>query len=385
MKKKILFYLIFTLFTHYTNSYCGQHLSIVLDNNNELHLEPNGSTQDANYTTSPTLAYANCPNFYDWILNNNNSNIAYRIMDIGIKNLEKIINKAIDREIQFYDTHFVLYHGQKREFLLTQDIYKKLYEKINKVRLRKFIFLRIPNDEFDEYKNMTKFLRRNDPYQYGFDNDPYINKHILSVNASLFGNSLYTINKYISECTFKYFVRSQNITSMDFLDLCEDAFETLQINSLFYNYTTDLIDLISLLSNYEKEKTGILLQIFIPKEKINNITYRAKVQGNPFYQTSIMQFDTSSAISEYTNTLIRMQNNRSFYNNYFANMFDIDELQFRLLLTNDVILNPNSGVNIFRYTNITPNLTSYKQKLSILINKIIKDLEELNLTTSINN
>ena len=383
--KMLLLFVAINLCIATTSSY-NNHINILFDSNDNLSLQLNYPLQNSYYTYSPTLAYTSFPDFNQHILQNNYVNIKNRILDIGPATIEKIINEAISKEIEFCkNTYFVFYHGQRREFQLLQDLYTKLYEIFNDTKLNDFLFLRIPDKEFSKFDNINDFFAIYSPYHL-FDNNPLVNKHILAVNVSLFGNSISSINKYISECTFKYFVRSSNITRVDFLDLCLDMFKIFKVKQHFRTYRSNLARLISLLSTNEPQKAGSLIQIFIPQNLVNEITYRSTPGGIPFNTTPMwMGFNpsppkilpTKDILDNYPTTLLKviLNGNSILLNNqYFASTSELDELQFRILITNKIMLNPNSGVKIFRYTNETQNIKIYKDELEKLINKIIQNM-----------
>ena len=68
------------------------------------------------------------------------------------------INKILQKELELKEDYYVFYHGQKREFLLFQDLFEALY----KIKLKKafsdFIMLRIPDRNHKKYKNAQNFL-----------------------------------------------------------------------------------------------------------------------------------------------------------------------------------------------------------------------------------
>ncbi|MCK4651376.1 hypothetical protein KAT08_04345 [Candidatus Babeliales bacterium] len=340
------------------------------------------------YISSPTIAYSKVQQFNNYLLCDNYwDNIKNKIIYIGTKKLESIINKVINYEKKFYKTHFIFYHGQKREFRILQDIYTKLYETFNKTKLKDFFFLRIPNKNFDKFQIIDEFINHykykilNNSYPFNiFDNNKNANQHILSVNTSLFGNTLYSLEKYICECTFKYFVRSENITTIAILDLAKEMFSLFNVYWVFNKYKYEIKNLINLLSQEENSKTGNLIQIFIPKIFVNTITYRATPGGSPFYGLDATNhLPTQNILETYPQVLFELSNYGYFNNNKYFNTgtyTELDELQFRILITNEIILNPNSGVKIIRYTTKTENMSLYEKKFKNLLKKMTVDLKK---------
>ncbi|MBD3231040.1 hypothetical protein GF322_00055 [Candidatus Dependentiae bacterium] len=351
---------------------------------NYIKIDPNFNTIGFNINNnitkydiqnSPTLSYLSIPEFNRLALQNNYK----KICTIGFTNIESIINKAVERETQILGTNnnVVVYHAHKRELIVLQDIYKKIYEKLNQITLNDFEFLRLPDSSF-KFQNGNEFIRmyeneiRYSSFPFNiFDNNPKINKHIIATNASIFGNSLYSAGHHIGECTFKYFIKSDNITNINIIDLCKNTFPLFKLSKAFNKYKKQINNLIQLLAENESTKSGILLQIFIPKN-IASILYRSNPGGTPYYNINCNHEKYAlESLELYTKNTIQLLNT-SFYT--FYNKFnELDEIQFRLLINNTETLNPYSGIKIFRYMVETPNTKKYKSELEKLINKITQD------------
>ncbi len=340
------------------------------------------------YKQSPTLAYASVPQFKKHLLCDEYwDNLKDQIIYIGTEYIEPIINKVIKNTVKYSNDYVPFFHGQRREFRLLQDIYTKLYEIFNETKLDEFCFIRVPNKNFETFKKTEDFITKyeleilNNSYPDSvFDNNKEANQHILSVNPSLFSNTIYSLSRYISECTFKYFIRSDNITSIDILDFVEKMFDNFNINWIFLKHRSDIKYLIKLLQEDEIHKTGSLLQIFIPKNIVNQITYRSRQGGAPFYGIEKENhIPTTNILDQFPRSLLQLSEN-GFYdaNTYFntGSYQELDQLQFRILITKNIMLNPNSGVKIIRHTSLTPNMKIYKKELTILLKKIIKDIKK---------
>lgn len=163
-------------------------------NFNTIGFKINNNITKYDIQNSPTLSYLSIPEFNHLALQNNYK----KICTIGFTNIESIINKAVERETQILGTNnnVVVYHAHKRELIVLQDIYKKIYEKLNQITLNDFEFLRLPDSSF-KFQNGNEFIRiyeneiRYSSFPFNiFDNNPKINKHIIATNASIFGNSL---------------------------------------------------------------------------------------------------------------------------------------------------------------------------------------------------
>ncbi|MFH1831979.1 MAG: hypothetical protein ABH827_04245 [bacterium] len=147
------------------------------------------------------------------------------------------------------------------------------------------------------------------------------------------------------------------------IKIIQDLFSSFSYESYFLKYKKEIQELNTLLSESENDKTGILLQIFVPEKLINSLTYRCEVCGCLYYT------DEKPEIHPATIDLDYYKNGPSFW----ESIISFDLIQFRLLI-NQTTLNPNSGIKFFRFYNQTNNMKKYKIKLNQLINKIATDV-----------
>jgi hypothetical protein len=351
-----------------------------------LNLTLNYPTTDNHYAQSPSFCYAATPSFNGIILTSQVADIRNDILRIGQSNVENIINQIIEREVEHSKDFVVLYHAQQREYVLLHDLIRALYQIIKKTPLTDFDFLRVPTEDFDTHDSVEAFLIKNPPYQ-NYDHQENINKYLLSVNATLFGNSYWSYDKYISECTFKYFLRSANGgVTKDYSLFIADLFNFIKKRKFFTKYKTKIIEMIKLLNQKESGKTGCLFQIFVPHTMVDTITYRAVPSGIPYYRLPGIDFSQMPYYSAYpttetpvnTSTLLQTYSARlvdylattspAFSNTHIQTEFD--EIQFRILLDNKHMLNPNSGIKIYRYINQTPNFDAYQKELTNLVDEL---------------
>ncbi|MFH1644381.1 MAG: hypothetical protein ABIA74_04365 [bacterium] len=365
-----------------------------------------------------------------------------KFKDLGKDAFSKFVVDPISKEVELRDDYYVFYHGQKRDFLFIQDLYSRLSELFRKKALKDFVMLRLPENDHKKFKNVKQFLNEYkeemENFWGWFDGQNHISKILLAVNPFLFGN---TTNIFGLECTFQYFLDSRSISYVDIANLARDVFRNFGV--LYDKYDTQIIELINCLSLYETNKTGLLLQIFVPKEIVNNVSYRC-IPGGMLYDKSAKQktsedlskyqtssknglldkylLDPSKAFKFYTkyysvfgfyasygiplalasrlmdNVSYKLSGNKLIYCfigqslDYVSSKFfdishdafekcinklpykkDMDSMQFRILLTEDIMLNPDSGVKIFRYCNETEAVKEYKTKFNHLIDDIKRD------------
>ena len=308
--------------------------------------------------STQTLSYLRRPGLRN-VLNSYN----YKIDKIGHEFFKELFEVIISKEMEFKDDFYVFYHGQKREFMLIQDLYQGLYEWMYKKAFRDFVMLRIPDKDFSKFESVKEFLRKyivnGKISMWNFDDDSDIKKILLSVNPSLFGNSYSA-----GECTFYYFLNSSNASFLDTSFLVKNVFDFFKLENCFDMHKNEIEELSKLLSAFEESKTGILLQIFIPKALANDIAYRCRPWGL-LYHDNVKKpetYDVAADLCEYQskNTL---------------DDYAFDSTQFRLLM-NKAMLDSQSGVKILRYCNETSALKEYKTKLKALLNKIGRQYEK---------
>ncbi len=306
-----------------------------------------------------TLAYLGHPGLHSEVTNIFGS----KISEIGLNFFKKLLKSVIQNEIKFKDDYYVFYHGQPRDFALMQDIYHGLTKIIYKKEMRDFVILRIPTQDQFIFKTVFDFLNyyiKNDEIfsVEEFDLQMHIKKLLLSVNPSLFGN---TFGPGCS--TLEYFLCSTGCTFVDTSDLIEKTFEFFGLQAVYYENQFKIKELQELLCVQEKEKTGLLQQIFVPRNIVNQVAYRSVPLGSLYYEDRNPDGHSASIdLSDYEN-------------NKYSDDFSFDITQFRLLMSGPM-LNPEGGVKIFTFCNQTQMFTEYKIKLKELLSKIEQDYEK---------
>lgn len=273
-----------------------------------------------------------------------------------LKKYKSLIQTLIKQERAHSSTHFVFYHGQQGYLRLLQDFLKEMYQLFALKELRDFTFLR-PWHNAEPSFEVNRFIDSCNQKGYWNDAEPDIMKKMMCVNLALFGNTT-----DFGECTWNYFINNTNIMPPDLEKIFNDIFAYFDFNA---TYIQQLLNL----ENETKPAHGNLLQIFIPKDQVNKYVYLSKPYGIP-YQEPIAPdvFDSDKkrhiAITPILEKYIKQP----------TSITNLDQLQARLLLSQDGILNPESGVKIFRHTaGPIPNEAQYKKKLKDMCIQIFKD------------
>jgi hypothetical protein len=266
----------------------------------------------------------------------------------------------------------------------------QLYKHFNGLsddKLHDFTFLRFDRD-YPSVDVHTFLL--DELYKGGLINDHELSKILLSVNLSLFGNV-----GIPSECTWEYFMKSREHTqpTKAVYELIMDRF------SFKHTFIKELMAL----STIYQTKEQMIVQVFVPKDRINDIGYVSWIRGIPADET-IMDFifdsikkkkfpKTREAIIALTDTLKKEKDQNPIFRNLtfrvenddfnlsqFLDIYcnhpeaipTINSVMGRLIFTSELLLNPYSGVKIFRYSTATSKqLAAYHKKLDLIIKKMI--------------
>jgi hypothetical protein len=291
----------------------------------------------------------------------------------------KLIQRIMNQERKFNKDYDVFYHGQKRDFIIFYDVIKEIQNWFNQVpNTPEFEYIRFPegqNRKLSEYIVLGELIN---------DHDPKIGATLLPVNVSLFGNS-----SGLLEASFYYFLRSDSVNPP--ANLLTTMFTQLGLNT---KYIPEILDLLNLIES----QTGNLLQIFIPRGKVNEYVYPCVDFGKPLntkHAEHVTEFPIRIAcptaawyniFNKYTAhdlKTIDMATYLNFYRNHpeAINPQALDKIQARINITEDFLLNSKSGVKIFRYTTVHPDkLLEYQQKLRIIIKEVMEDWRNRNTT-----
>lgn len=269
------------------------------------------------------------------------------------------IAPIIQNEKKYCNDYYVFYHGQLSAFRIFQDFLKELYTAIN---------IHQPIDEF-EFMRMwhlaekeliaQSFIDKEEGEQLGTkwwaDSRADLMKNMMCVNLSLFGNMW-----WCGESSFYYFMNNSSafVTESLISKLFTELFD-------FYGFSPKYIDELVALNKLIATKEGNLMQILVPKEKVDDYVYLSQPGGTP-YRTKI-----DSTFDKHKNRHIKISTILDQYIKDPSVLKDFDQYQARVLLSKDCMLNPDSGVKIFRYTTVNDSeMGKYKKELKQITNKI---------------
>lgn len=278
------------------------------------------------------------------------------------KEYKKMIDQIIDREYQYGNQYYAFYHGQSRSFRVLQDFLKEIYalEKIA-APLKDFEFLRVRH-KAEKALNQLSFIDKEEGASLGFhtwnDHRSDLIKNMICVNLALFGSM-----SNPGEYTFSYF---KNSTSLDGLHVLESVIKDLFTDFGFdHAYIAELKAMHSLITTTE----GNLFQIFIPKDKVDQYVYLSHSFGTPYRPVIV-----GSVFDPKRNRHTKISSVIDAYLKNPAVITDFDKLQARVLMSQDGILNPESGVKIFRYIAASDEaIQKYQQVVKEFASKVFSD------------
>lgn len=279
-----------------------------------------------------------------------------------IKKHDIFVRSILEKERELSDAYYIFYHGQQGIFRVIHDIARALFEALGLRDLSDFIYLRFPEPFFDKKQSLEEFLDESDKL-YGKtwhdDGTPELKRRILSVNLALYGNV-----GDGGECTFSYFINSRSIGAPSKRALLEEFFEQYDFNKKYIPHVLELYKMI-------ETEEGNLLQIAVPKDKVDQCVYLSHAYATPYRNVIIPEcFDT---VKERHTSIIPVL---EMWKNDPASIPNIRWLQARLVCFNDTFLNPDFGIKIFSYGTIIEQpwkVNLYNLKLKKLSAAIITE------------
>ena len=307
-----------------------------------------------------------------------------------------IISSCIAKEAEFKRSHYVFYHALANVWRVPQDLYRKLYERLNPLqeKTKDFEFLRFTSGDLEV---SAKTFVVDQLVNYGLINDNLgeTSAVVLSCNLAIFGNV-----GFAGESTWEYFMTPKS----HFTPGPESFKEILDNFDATHEYMDQLIQLSDIL--YRQEQT--LLQICIPKTIVDYVAYIAFLQGIPAdkqtmdwileniprkqqkyytpYQKSLEKIHTVFETEQDKFPLFKELQERAkegefsmsalleIYRNTPRKIDNINYLQARLVFTKDILRTPGIGIKYFRYDTIPrEKLQEYNQKLDEIVDQIIQE------------
>jgi hypothetical protein len=310
-----------------------------------------------------------------------------------------IISDCLVKEQDLKASHYAFYHATGNEWRLAQDLYTQLYARQNpgKTVGETFTFLRFKNlSERNAKEFLVNELKKNGLV----DDTGKLGAILLSVNLSLFGNI-----GWPTSCTWEYFLKEMGHKVPD-----RKIYEKMMDKFGLSHGKKHIDELLSLVKLYDT-KENTLLQIFVPQDTIDDIGYLSWSKGMPMHEESIDwikdykkrksltkkdgKHPTVLAMEELAHRFKKEKESNPLFKDLMESVKDgdfsvdaflkvyrntpwkvsnINNTQVRLIFSPDVLLNPASGVQFYRYSTVSKKrLSEYLKRLNEIVDKIIAE------------
>ena len=251
---------------------------------------------------------------------------------------------AKEQELKNQD-YYTFIHGQRWEYQLAEEWYRFLWELRKQKPIQDYVFPHLKQEETDldkEQKVREQLLKGK-----GIDH-----QRILFTNYALFGNST-----KLGSSSAHYFVDNANVGNIHIS--LEDVFRLHGYLPYYKKYKRKL-------KRIEREhkklsKHGNLLLIAVPEDKLKDCVYSCERSLN------IQEIGETDDIKIIMDTLRTNQ----------EKLGNSDQVEFCMIMTWDLALNPDSGLKMFSYNAADQEkLTAFNEKANALFEKIKKDIEQ---------
>lgn len=279
------------------------------------------------------------------------------------------IKEMLENEERYRKDYFVFYHAQGSANRILVEFLKNLYEFRNKVPLRSdFEYLRFWHDGSD-YADVNSYLDSfGIPNPFSKIGDLYdggradIRAALLSVNPVLFGHFYWD-----GECTFNYFLHDKMV----------GPFIKGELQKLFdyYGFDKGYIKGLFEVSDQFETRTGDIVQIFVPKNVVNDCAYLCEAWGIPMKNFILDKNGKPLALNDYDVIRERYAKCDGILNviqNDIGVIKNAPSIQLRLFFSKSgPLLNPGLDAKMFRFTTLAPlKLADYKKQIRALSHKI---------------
>jgi len=294
-----------------------------------------------------------------------------------VKFLQKL-SKDSSLYVMLYDMHnteriyneqdmATFIHAQKNEFAFLEDIYTALVRRIvDSTTPQDYLYIRYLDIEQHQALSLIESIKENfkrKKLMRGIDNNERTSEQLF-MNAFIVGGCF-----HYGTCSIECFLDDKSV----FPDISiKDIFNKLGIESIYNKYSQELKELRSMY--YRLNPHGRILQIAVPNEIVDNIVYMSAPNGKriPFEQNG----KEYSAVSELLKDVKEKPEN-------FMHNWQLDRIEYVMVLTRNIALNPHSGIKIIPYESIayadkeSPEYNEYQAYLkgfNELMNTIAKEV-----------
>jgi len=308
-----------------------------------------------------------------------------------------VVSRFMAKEAELRNSHWALYHGMNIVWENWQNVLTKLSYHFNPSIQQDGEFISLRTKKGNVNQSVKAFLT-GALKAHGLVDDNNEDKGLLlSVNFCPFGNT-----GVKGESTWRYAMSEHSHTEPS----REDYEKIMDEFQLSHQYIDELMNL----SKELRSKRQTLVQIFIPKNMIDDVGYLSWVAGIPAHDEVIKWVRTNVKNKKYksgrgrtgdlralTDLKDRFKNQQEkdplfkkmlesiekgdeysingYLKTYCSKPWELPDLNYaqaRLLLSNETLLNPQSGIKIMRYNELDhAQQEEYEKHLDEIIKKIV--------------
>lgn len=192
-----------------------------------------------------------------------------------------LIETCAKKEHELHKTHYAFYHGLSKEVLFGILLNTELARVFDKHNTAEWYKLRRTKDFYLDGLSLGDYLRKH-AGKLNDNKSPY-RDHLLSVNLSFPGN------EYFGESSFHYYCDNRSIADSAKVKIFFANFISPYIPDCYANLTDHIATLVEKLVQKlnTMSDTGALLQIFIPKEMVDESAFLCCPAGLPPFNSEL--------------------------------------------------------------------------------------------------
>lgn len=298
----------------------------------------------------------------------------------------QLIKAAIKERELFEQGYYIFYHGQQNYFGFYQDFCKELLDQyyqqniVHKKLPQDFLFIRIPKHlkelmnsglSYDNHQTAKQTRKKNMSGSTNYDD-------CLSVNGFLFGST-----NCFSCSTWDFVVTNSNCGGYYGPNLGEQIFEALGYQQLFNTFESRIK---ALCEEYEHfYQAGRLLQIAVPVHLVDECVF---ISSGGATKVSVSLSSDHFGVNHHITDKVTEQIPYCLTKKQSPYCASFYESHFCVVMTEDMALNPNSGIKVFGYNstpkpsvtlnNVTTNFADHCGRVKQLIDDIVKAIILIN-------
>ena len=262
-----------------------------------------------------------------------------------------LIFQMIGRELEHEKTHYVFYHAHANGLRVVHDAIGAL----RTMKRDDFVCFR-EKSLIDSHAHVNGFIESYERTQNKwYDHTPYLSKHMLSTNISLFNNL-----DLPGESTFGYFVGNHSATNPHIAKLLK------AVCNAHGHTDANISTLANLEQDLNQEPEGTLVQVFIPKALVDSCAYISQPFGAPVRE--IIEPDCyAHGKARHTHITPILDK----YQDAPTSIVNSNRLQARLLLSPETMLNEKSDIRMYRYNMLSADQEKwYRSKFNAAIERL---------------